>query len=331
MSCCYLFPMSEEQNAVGQHDKKQPQQPRNTRSPAYPMLSLPDAVEMMKKLWESHRKHPAHVDSVLTVIGYKSKSGTALRAVAALGHFGLTTESGKSDQRKITVSERAQDIIHLPPTDPRYSQSLRAAALEPAIYKELWDRYGKSLPDDSAIRPFLIRDKGYNDSSALEVIKTYRETFEFAKLGELSEHNQQADSEKQVAQIKGSPETRSAGVQPPLAKSNVGMTQTIEDQELPVLVGNGRIARIPFPMSDDDYELLIGTLNLWKKKLTRPTEKVVPQLKFPFVALWKNKDFDKMVKIVGQMGERSGEIYYQSEDGTGIPFSELFPDAPPKS
>jgi hypothetical protein len=37
-------------------------------------------------------------------------------------------------------------------------------------------------------------------------------------------------------------------------------------QELPILVG-GRIAKIPFPMSEDDFELLIGTLNLWKKRL----------------------------------------------------------------
>ena len=43
------------------------------------------------------------------------------------------------------------------------------------------------------------------------------------------------------------------------------------DQELPILVGaSNRVARIPFPMTEDDFELLIGTLNLWKKKLTAP-------------------------------------------------------------
>jgi hypothetical protein len=32
------------------------------------------------------------------------------------------------------------------------------------------------------------------------------------------------------------------------------------------------VARIPFPMTDDDFDLLIGTLNLWKKKLLAPRE-----------------------------------------------------------
>jgi len=30
------------------------------------------------------------------------------------------------------------------------------------------------------------------------------------------------------------------------------------------------VARIPFPMTEDDFDLLIGTLNLWKKKLIAP-------------------------------------------------------------
>jgi hypothetical protein len=43
------------------------------------------------------------------------------------------------------------------------------------------------------------------------------------------------------------------------------------DQELPILVGaSNRVARIPFPMTEDDFDLLIGTLNLWKKKLIAP-------------------------------------------------------------
>jgi hypothetical protein len=33
---------------------------------------------------------------------------------------------------------------------------------------------------------------------------------------------------------------------------------------------SNRVARIPFPMTEDDFELLMGTLNLWKKKLVSP-------------------------------------------------------------
>jgi hypothetical protein len=42
--------------------------------------------------------------------------------------------------------------------------------------------------------------------------------------------------------------------------------------------------------------------------------------------MWKNKDFDKMVKIIGLMGEKDGQRYYQTDEGSGIPESELFPE-----
>src|SRR5215831_11241185 len=161
---------------------------RKPRSPAYPMFSLGEAIIRVRKLWESQRKHPAHPDAVLANLGYSGKSGTALRTVAALGHYGLTVETGSAETRRITISERSQDIMFLEESDPRRIQALRDAALNPTIFGELWQRYGKTLPNDEAIRPFLLRDKGYNEDSAQDVIQSYRESFELAKLGDLSEN-----------------------------------------------------------------------------------------------------------------------------------------------
>ena len=55
--------------------------------------------------------------------------------------------------------------------------------------------------------------------------------------------------------------------------SRAGSKVMTLDQELPILVGANRVARIPFPMTEDDFDLLIGTLNLWKKKLLAPESK----------------------------------------------------------
>ena len=44
------------------------------------------------------------------------------------------------------------------------------------------------------------------------------------------------------------------------------MTVAIEN-ELPILVGNSRVARIPFPMSEEDFDLLLETLQLWKRRI----------------------------------------------------------------
>jgi len=40
--------------------------------------------------------------------------------------------------------------------------------------------------------------------------------------------------------------------------------------ELTVPIGDNLAARVPFPMSEDDFKLFIDTLNLWKKKIVKP-------------------------------------------------------------
>jgi hypothetical protein len=41
--------------------------------------------------------------------------------------------------------------------------------------------------------------------------------------------------------------------------------------------------------------------------------------------MWRNKDNDKEIMIQGVMGRspKTGDVYYESEDGTGIPEFEL--------
>jgi hypothetical protein len=238
--------------------------PKQSRSPAYPAVPLPTAIESARKLWNAQRKQEAHIDSALKALGYSSRSGTSLRAIAALGHYGLIDVSGDKDNRKIRLSEQAQDILHLAQADERRRKALKSAALTPKIYAALWERYGANLPDDSAIRPFLIRDKGYNDAVVDNLIADYRSTLEFAKLDK---------------SVEDSPENGKTGLDqefPITARTRTRMPvspMSSTTQELPILVGVDRIARIPFPMAEDDFDMLIKTLNLWKEKLVATKDK----------------------------------------------------------
>ena len=147
----------------------------------------------------------------------------------------------------------------------------------PTIHQVLWERYQSTLPGDAIIKSFLIRDKSYNEAATLDVIKNYRESFNIAKLGDLIEFN--PSDPKDIDEVKPSiPETspittasvpqrsHSSIVQP---ETPLSRTAPIS-QELPILVDHGQVARIPFPMSEEAFDLLIGTLNLWKKKLVQP-------------------------------------------------------------
>src|SRR5262249_39771179 len=149
------------------------------RSPAYPAYPLGKAIELARKLWNAQRKQEAHVDSALKTLGYAARSGTALRTISGLRQYGLIEDSGTE---KIRLTDLAQDLIHLSETDSRRKKALKDAAILPPIYSALWDRYGGQLPDDSAIRPFLVRDKNYNETAVGDLLRDYRATFELAGL-----------------------------------------------------------------------------------------------------------------------------------------------------
>ena len=247
------------------------------RSPAYPFFGLGEAIKKTRDLWDAQRKGEGHLDSVVHALGYNGRNGASLRAIAALNHFGLTEESGSKDNRRLRLTDLAQDIIHLPDEDEKKLSSLKKAALMPTIHQILWERYQSTLPSDAIIKSFLVRDKSYNESATVDVIKNYRESFNLAKLGDLVELNP-GDFED-IAEVKPPmPEWSALATAtvaqrsiPSADQSETPLTRTTPiNQELPILVDHGQVARIPFPMSEEAFDLLIGTLNLWKKKLVQP-------------------------------------------------------------
>jgi hypothetical protein len=236
------------------------------RSPAYPVFGLSEAVKKANDLWVAQRKADGHLDSVIHALGYNGRNGASLRATAALNHFGLTEETGAKDNRRIRLSELAQDILHLIDDDPKRLDALKKAALSPAIHQVLWERYQHNLPSDTVIKAFLVRDKSYNDSATSDVIANYRDSFELAQLGK--EKKNEIDDwleEEEATQPEMSDLPRSNHLRPQSPKNPELAKKSV--QELPILVDHGQVARIPFPMSEEAFDLLLGTLNLWKKKL----------------------------------------------------------------
>ena len=208
------------------NDADERMEKKRMRSPAYPVIPLGEALECVQKMWDSQRKHEAHIDSALKAIGY-ARHGASLRIIAALNHYGLTEETGSKDDRKIRISEVAQDIILLPQSDPRRTKALKAAAIAPAIHAALWERYGPQLPTDSSIRPYLIRDKNYNESIVGDVVANYRASLELAELDKLDDANLD-----QQSVISESPETAKPMKTEPPPPLQAKLHS--EDHELPI-------------------------------------------------------------------------------------------------
>jgi hypothetical protein len=183
-------------------------------------------------------------------------------------------------------------------------------ALLPSWYEMLWNKYGHELPSDRTLENSLVFDNRLEQPQAKLLMRTFKETISFAKLTE-------PDNVEETGPI--AEKSKEKGQKPPLVEP---VNATITSGQLPIPIGD-KVALVPFPMNEDDFELFIGTLNLWKKKLVRKIGPIAPKIALPAKAIWKNNDNDKPVTIVSVMGVQDGELFYQSQDGTGIPKSQL--------
>jgi hypothetical protein len=62
------------------------------------------------------------------------------------------------------------------------------------------------------------------------------------------------------------------------SKNEKPMDANAKRGELPVPIADGLVARVPFPIPEEDFDLLIETLKLWKRKLIgKPSQPPVTQ------------------------------------------------------
>ena len=328
---CDKFPMNE--STPSAKTPNEVAKRTRTRSPNYPSMPLTSALELAKKMWDAQHKHAAHIDSVLSLLGFTSMTGPAGRAVGALAQYGLTKENGAGENRTVALSDLALDYI-LSTEESAKIKAVRSAALKPPVYAHLWEKFGQFLPNDDTMQKYLVREKNFNPAAVSGVVSDYRATFDFANLSgnvpqEIKTHDDSSDQQPPGGSnpIAGKTESRiQTRSTPPREQPKAPpMTEGLRYLPIPLDIGD---APIPVGMSEDDYQLLLDTLKLWKKKIVRARTwneiKPAPKRVFPVQAVWKNKDYDKEVTIVSEMGQGAdGETYFESEDGTGIPCSEL--------
>ena len=329
-----------------------------TRSPAYPYIALPNALEKAAVLWQVEGRHAAAVNVAMQHWGYKEDSSTGYSCVAALKKFGLVDHEGMGDTRQVKLSDRALAILldKDPDSDGR-RDALRAAALGPRIHAELWERYGTELPSDQSLKRYLVLERGFNEAAVDELLDEYKQTMTFAGLNvatgaagtnaaalppplratpavapeirpvgtaaasagdeppptalrQETTMNARQDVSRSAHDVGGSrpvlPPSRPAGEVPrrggQVAARQAGLFGEDEDdgpeaderfpatpvlsprpeagrggapwsmarKELPVPLDHDLVARVPYPMTEEDFDLLIDTLQLWKKRLVQP-------------------------------------------------------------
>ncbi|WP_395753795.1 hypothetical protein [Prosthecobacter sp.] len=235
------------------------------RGPQYPAFSLRDAIQKVRVVWDHEKRNPCPFNVLVSHWNFSIKSSGARTAVAALMRYRLLDRVGE----EYKVSNLALSIL-LDGDDK--AEALRSTALSPKIFADLWQKYGTDLPSEASLIHKLVLE-GYNASSIPAIIKDWKDTIEFAGLkngdsldqapvnceDELDDHLMKSEVLALPRQLPAAPNKPSL---PP-------MNPSIRYLPIPLMIGD---AQIPLGMTEQDFELLIQSLSLWKPRIVLPAQ-----------------------------------------------------------
>ena len=282
------------------------------RSPRFPGSSLEDVLKHVESIYTSAGRSPLDSEAIVKIMGYNGLNGASRAEFAALNGYGALAKSGTN----FKISDEAQGAIR-PLDEADRLKHIRKLALTPSLFSEILKDHKDCT---ETVLATVLQRKGFTEDGAKRAAKVWKENVEFAKLGDQGYIAGSSETDKGSG---GAPKGSDANKANPADNGKGGgMDTTYNAGELPIPIGD-KVARIPFPMTEDDFELFTETLKLWKKKIVRKLTTIPPKVSLPADAVWKNNDTDKPVRIVAIAGEHDGELYYTSQDGTGIPASQL--------
>ena len=165
---------------------------------------------------------------------------------------------------------------------------LRKAALRPAIYQDLWERFGPQLAEtDDEMATYLVTEQRFTRDAAFRMLAHFRSTIAIARLRTMGQEKPRNDAATLDAysQISVAGATTSPNPPPAVGKTHFVLGQpfmggpTIEelrralqqdtnDRTTAIPLADGETATITMPkqMSPQSWQMLIDTLDLWKKQ-----------------------------------------------------------------
>lgn len=143
------------------------------RSPNFPVISLPAAVERIEKIYAKEQTIPAARETIAEHLGYSGMNGASLKIVSALLKYGLLEET---KDKQLRVSPLAMAIMH-PANDQEKADALKQAGEGPVLFQRLNAQFEGRRPSDTNLRSWLLRND-FSTSAVDSVITAYSETMD---------------------------------------------------------------------------------------------------------------------------------------------------------
>lgn len=158
--------------------------PKSSRSPSFPYISLPAAVERTRALAHENKRFDVLLSDVAPIWNMKATSSSLLRTAAALIAFGLVDDSGSGEARKIRVSDLGWRILHDDRPGNR-DKALAESAIKPKLIADCFEKWGYDSggrPGDKAAVSYLKVDLRFPEEAAEHFLRVYDETISYAGL-----------------------------------------------------------------------------------------------------------------------------------------------------
>jgi len=146
------------------------------------------------------------------------------------------------------------------------------AALLPVICAALWNRFGPVLPSNALLKTHLLRERNSNTHHVDGAIADFRATVDFAGLtGKVAEPAD--DDIAPEAEPLGRTLQHFATVHPGQIAQTPFKPAVAAGEVFTIPLEDGKMASIPYPMSEQTWDLFMQTLTLWKPRLVAAAER----------------------------------------------------------
>jgi hypothetical protein len=236
--------------------------------------------------------NPISEDELAQSLGYEAGSSWLGLRLSALSKFGLLEIIPASPTRgKMCELTGLADRLMLwnqsqNPED--HKVALRQAALRPPIYNDLWTRFGPELPTDAEMAAYLVGERKFNRNVVSSVLADFRATAECADLKSMPMPKPQVDAATldaysrirtqaqailrnatgQTHFVLGQPFTGGGPTADEIRRALEQKFENPDQRTTAIPLADGETATITMPkkMSPQSWQMLLDTLELWKKQ-----------------------------------------------------------------
>jgi hypothetical protein len=146
---------------------------KRQRSPNCPGISLNEALQRGRKVYDEEGRAPAERPVIAKDMGYAGISGASATLIGALRQYGVLESAGTG----MRISDDAITVFELSNDSPERIEAIKRMAFAPPLFEELRQQFPERPPREQNLRHILIK-KGFSSKQADEVSQAYRDNFE---------------------------------------------------------------------------------------------------------------------------------------------------------